>query len=995
MRNFQTLRRLCTRQRLAAGGIFLLGLALTALLAGLFSMQNRMYAQKAFNEKARDVVQNIQDRALRLESRLRTMAAMHKAQLQHNPMSASVFSSYVEVLYSLHQFKAVRSFSFVERIPSEQLTAFEAARRKETDDQFEVTTYGNPDAHYIVKYIQPLTPNKSLLGLDWATNPVALHNLEESISSNSLQLSSNINLPSHSEEEATYMFSLPVFKRQELGATQDGASPQLIGVFNAVFTAADVLKNITELNQGTLNFELWEDNNPNGRQLAYSYTTGDHPVGDHTNTEYTSQYFAEHPFTIAGRAFTLRSSSTAIFDQLYNTRIPELIGLIGSILSALAAWWIYRHLGKRSTQQSNDPLANTLQAMIKKLPGLVAYWNADLRCEFANEGYLHYFGKNHEEMHHIHIKDLLTEALYNLNESFILGALAGNNQSFERRITKPSGEVAYTLTQYLVVKDQNQVVGFVAYITDITQFKTAEKKALFSEVALNTISQGIVVTDQHNRVQYVNPAFSTITGYQAEEILDKSTRILQGVQTDIHAIRALNTHITEGKPITQVLLNYRKDGQTFWNEMSISPVQQPNGEIINFVGVINDITPRIKNEQERAQALAAAQTANQSKTLFLANTSHEMRTPLHGMLGMLQLLQKTPLSAQQGEYAEAISSAAKSLLEQINQLLDLSKLEARKIKLEPHSMELDTLRNETMQWLPILTNNKPVHIRFDIDPQIAHEPLIADAARLRQIIINLSNNAIRFTQRGEVTISIDLLQRTNKDCTLEFSVRDTGIGISEADMARIFNNFEQVDGSTTRYHGGTGLGLPISKQLVELMGGTLEVKSQLNVGSQFFFQLTLPYAQTHTSSTATSSPTTATSNKSIPAALPPLPLRNINILIAEDNPLNQKVVRMLLEPEGAIVTVVENGKQAVQAVRDGNPQFDVVLMDLQMPEMDGYCATQIIREQLGKKNLPIIAVTASAMLNDRAESLKAGMNDYVSKPFNTDQLVTAIIKQLR
>jgi PAS domain S-box-containing protein len=979
-----------TSDRLWIALTFASGLAITIAVSYLFAQQNQTNAQAIFYEKTRDVMQTIEDRAQRLESRLRLMSALHQTMPQQNQLNSTTFNSYIDMVYSLHPFKAIWSFSFIERVPSNLLAEFEKDRRQEDDLGFKVRSQGSASDSYIVKYIQPLTPNKSILGLDLGTNPVARRNLEDAIASNTLRLSSNINIERQMDTDATYMLSLPVFKRHDPELASADSPKELVGVFNTIFTAADFLHNIADMNKGMFNFELFENYSAQDHALVYSYIAGSSTDEETVSADYPSRFFTEKHFTIAGRSFTLRSSSTAVFEQKYVSQIPVAIGLFGLLLSSLATGLVAVRFQKQQSEQHSfiDQHATMLQFIIKKLPGLVAYWNSDLRCEFSNEGYQHYFGRTQEEMHLIHIKDLLSAPLYDLNEVFISGALRGQNQSFERKITKPNGEVAYTLTQYLVVKDNDRVQGFVAYITDISPFKTAEKKALFSEVALNTISQGIVVTDRNNKVQYVNPAFSAITGYQAEEVIGTSTRVLQGVKTDLNAIQTLNQHIANAAPVTQVILNYRKDGNTFWNEMSISPVQQSNGEIINFVGVVNDITQRIHAEQERAKALADAQSANQSKTMFLANTSHEMRTPLHGMLGMLQLLQKTNLSAQQEEYAGAINSAAKSLLEQINQLLDLSKLEAKKITLEPHAMQLASVRDETMQWLPILTNNKPVHIRFDIEPQIANEQLLADSARLRQIIINLSSNAIRFTPRGEVNISVELMQRDDKACTLKFSVQDTGIGIARADIQRIFNNFEQVDTSTTRTYSGTGLGLPISKQLVELMGGTLEVESTPNVGSHFYFQLTLPFA-------TVSQPTTALENPvSVSHIHSPHPLHQIHILVAEDNLLNQKVARMLLESEGAIVTIVENGKQAVETLRASHSRFDVVLMDLQMPEMDGYTATQTIRQELGMQSLPIIAITASAMLNDREESLMAGMNDYVSKPFNVDQLIAVILKQL-
>ena len=967
-----------TPAAIRAAVVFLWGVLLSGSMAYLLESKTSAFAKATWHQKTQGVVQQIVNRAERLESRLRMMAAMYQSAENNAPFNAKVFQSYVSILHTVQNFKALRALDFVVRVPRTDLKRFEALRNNEGGTPFRISTSGNADDMYIVKYIEPLTSNMAALGLDSGAHAATRENIERAIATNSASLSTQFNFVQNNNGQSAYLFTLPVFNNAESGLTPAERKQALVGLFDAVFTAEDVLQNIASTEAGLMDLQVFEGGANQALHMIFSHLTetpSNNADAQPEPFETRRAFSAEEHFTIGGRAFTLRSGSTAAFDQKYTDETAKIVAVLGLILSTTAALLVYKQ------QQV------VLQSVFEKFPGLVAFWDTDLRCQFANEGYLDYFGRTASEMRGIKIQDLMTESLFALNESYIHGALQGKNQSFERKITKPNGEVAHTLTQYIGVMQGQNIQGFVAYITDVTQLKHNEKKALLNDVVLGTISQGIVVTDNRKLVQYVNPAFTQITGYNAEDILGASTKKLQGTNTEPAAIQALNNSIASGTPVTQKILNYRKDGSTFWNEMSISPVRNADGKIAHYVGVIRDISQSVSSEHALAQALATAQRANQSKTIFLANTSHEMRTPLHGMLGMLHLLKKTPLAPQQQEYVLATNTAAKSLLAQIDQLLDLSKLEAKKLTIHPQPMQLQTLKDDTMQWLPILTNNKPVHVSFDIDPAIGSTALLADASRLQQIITNLGSNAIRFTQHGEVRIAIEAKHSTAESCTVQFSIRDTGLGIDEANIQRIFNNFEQADASHTRLFGGTGLGLPISKQLVELMGGQLEVQSQLNVGSHFYFTLHLPLATPPSTTSASAASSNTTANE--PA------LRNIRILVAEDNLINQKVARLLLESEGAEVTIAENGKLAVDSVAQTRPAFDVVLMDLQMPVMDGYTATQAIRQDLGLTDLPIIAMTASAMMTDRAECIKAGMNDHISKPFKIEQLTQVILEQLR
>jgi signal transduction histidine kinase/CheY-like chemotaxis protein/HPt (histidine-containing phosphotransfer) domain-containing protein len=381
------------------------------------------------------------------------------------------------------------------------------------------------------------------------------------------------------------------------------------------------------------------------------------------------------------------------------------------------------------------------------------------------------------------------------------------------------------------------------------------------------------------------------------------------------------------------------------------------------------------------QARDHATLANISKSQFLANMSHEIRTPMNAVLGLLHLLRTTELSVKQTDYASKTEHAARSLLRLIDNILDLSKIEACKIELDLRPFRLASLIDDLAVILSANLHAKSLVLRFEIDPTIP-AVLLGDDMRLQQVLINIGGNAIKFTHHGEINVSVKLIESNAKGALLEFSVRDNGIGVAPEKQASIFNNFSQADASTTRRFGGTGLGLSISSRIVALLGGELKISSTLGLGSRFYFQIRMPLAEM---------PATPALSQAMPQANnePRERLAGLRLLVVEDNEINQLVAQGLLSVEGAIITLAENGQLGLDAIANQAP-FDAVLMDVQMPVMDGYEATRNIRQTLGLTDLPIIAMTANAMTTDREACLKAGMNDHIGKPFDLDQLVTTL-----
>ncbi|MCK2088876.1 response regulator [Thauera aromatica] len=700
-------------------------------------------------------------------------------------------------------------------------------------------------------------------------------------------------------------------------------------------------------------------------------------------------------------------------------------GLFGTF-ALLSLVWLQRSQRRRRWLQAQQGQADAalaeserfMRSLVDIIPGMVGYWDNDLRCRFANKSYLEWFGKSPEEMQGIEIAALMGEELFRQNEPFIRGALAGQPQEFERTLIKPDGSIGYTWAHYIpdVVGGHvvgGHVLGFFAHVADISAIKRIQQQLEVSNAELEKRS-------------------------------------------------------------------------------------------------------------------IEAEAASRAKSAFVANMSHEIRTPMNAVLGLLQLLELTRLDARQLDYVRKAQGAGQSLLGLLNDILDFSKVEAGKLELDVLPFRLDEMLRNLSVMLAGAVRSQAVEVLFQLDPGLPHA-LRGDGLRLQQVLLNLAGNAIKFTERGEVVVALKLLEETPEAVHIEFSVRDTGIGIAPDVLPRLFSAFEQADASTTRRFGGSGLGLAISRRLVQLMGGELAVESVPGQGSHFHFSVRFSRdAEAHAQESASTPPrqtaqplrvliaddnatarevlaamaesfgwqvtivasgrqaleqlraaddagqpfdvlcvdwimpdmdgwaTLQQLRSSHPGRLPAIlmvtahgrelveeqlvkhpqaldgllvkpvtpsmlfdavsqatggeksipqstgeqlaqtkqPLAGLRVLLVEDHPLNQQVARELLSRAGAEIEIASNGLQCIECVRAAARPFDAILMDIQMPTMDGYTATRILRTETGITT-PIIAMTANAMPADREACIAAGMNDHVGKPIDIRVLIDCLLRHCR
>ena len=534
--------------------------------------------------------------------------------------------------------------------------------------------------------------------------------------------------------------------------------------------------------------------------------------------------------------------------------------------------------------------------------------------------------------------------------------------------------------------------GSIWVYADISERHKAEQEIRKLLQALEQSPVSIVITNREGLIEYVNPRFTKVTGFTAKEAIGQNPRILQSGETPPETYEQLWQTLLAGKEWRGVVRNKRKNGELFWEEASISPILDQKGEATHYLAVKEDITERKQIEDELEQhrahledlvarrtsdlsaALAAAKVADQAKDAFLANVSHELRTPLNAVIGLSELARRISTDPRQQDYLDKVTGAGKTLAGIINDLLDLSKISADRMELEASTFGLRSLIQRSRSVMAHRATEKGLELIEEIDDDVP-DVLVGDPLRIEQILLNLLSNAIKFTPAGHVKLRISLHARTKARACLNIDVEDTGIGLAEESLARLFQPFAQADASMNRKFGGTGLGLALCRRLAEMMEGDIHASSREGAGTTFHVRIWLGLGDA------------AELQEAAPAArkqILPANYRNARVLVVDDQPLNREIVEALLAEVGITPRVATNGKEALDILHAAGPDaFDLVLMDIQMPVMDGLTATRAIRTWVGYDALPIVAMTAHTMEHEKEISSTAGMNDHIGKPFET------------
>ena len=1233
-------------------GVLLVGLLMTGAVGFNAWMEQSRTAQALFE---RHVDQLSEDILRRFERSLEVLHGLAGVFATNPGVSRAQFRQAVEIHDLAAELPGVRGFGYVERVAPARLAGFLTEQRTELPE-FALRQIDQIDrgAHFIVKYTEPMQANRSALGLDVGSEPVRRAAIDKAVDSGQPSLTAGLALAQDVRQGAGLLLYVPVYAGQSQPQTASARREQLVGLLSTQIVLGELLASIEALRMGTVKLELVDSSDPaqQGPVLYRSAAQLDSPQG--------AGGALARVVSLPGRAVVLRATPTARFHDGRNGAefwILVVTGTLISVLMSALAWQLVN--GQRSAEELARRLsaqARTLQVVARDTVNAVLTLGIDRRITWANASFERLTGFSAQDAIGIRPIDLgLTARLDSATNARITDAL---DQGQPIRIdlpilTRAGGERWLELQFQPLHGDSGTLEGFMLIALDVTERRQMvaqledalrEHDALLLTMNLRFL---VSVTDRMGRITMVNDAFSTLSGYRAEELVGQNHRI---VNSGVHGPEfwaSVWQTISAGQVWQGEVCNRAKNGSLYWVGTVIAPFKDAQGKIEKYVSIRHDVTQRHAAEQvaqrnltllrgaieaideafvlfdpqdrivfcnekyrqlhgpvahlvvpgisfeellrkgiefglpvlaadqveswvaeqvalhqsghttlnkawgdggalriverkmpdghivgfriditELVRARAAAEEALLVKGNFLANMSHEIRTPMHAILGMTALLRQTELSAQQADYANKTERAAQSMLGLLNDILDFSKFEAGKLALDPQPFRMDQLLRDLSVIFSASVSKEGVDVLFDLDPALPRT-LVGDALRLRQVLINLGGNAIKFTQQGEVVLCVQVLQARPGEVDLRFGVRDTGIGIAPENLSRIFDAFTQAEASTTRRFGGTGLGMAISKNLVELMGGELRGESQVDVGSHFHFDITLPAVPDdlaevfldaasarawrtlvvddnplarellermglslgwdvescasgeealHRVQSGASmgkpyqvvlvdwqmpgldgwqtSQAIRALNLGVPAPLVvmvsahgremlsqrsaaeqamvdgylikpitasmlfdavvdaqaghdrPHPSRirsarqgerllGMRLLVVEDNVINQQVARELLQNEGALVQLASDGQQGVDAVASASIPFDVVLMDLQMPVMDGFDATRHIRNELGLKDLPIVAMTANAMASDRAECLACGMNEHVAKPFDIHHVVGLLRHQAR
>lgn len=515
-----------------------------------------------------------------------------------------------------------------------------------------------------------------------------------------------------------------------------------------------------------------------------------------------------------------------------------------------------------------------------------------------------------------------------------------------------------------------------------SQLKSHQEELEKLALIANKTDNAVIICNAEGKIEWVNASFERITEYTINEVIgQKPGDFLQGEETDQNTVKLMGEKIKKGIGFNTDIVNYSKSGRKYWIRVEVQPIRNMEGKVIKFIAIESDITQSKNYEQALKLEKEKAEKAAMAKQEFLSTVSHEIRTPMNAIIGLTHILLSNEPKPLQVENLNALKFSADTLLALINDILDLSKIEAGKTDFEKTDFSIREIINSIEKSLSVLTKDKDVNISSHIDKDIP-EIINGDQIRLNQIITNLVNNAIKFTESGTIKINIEKSAFTEDNITLKFAVKDTGIGIPKNRLSKIFERFTQANQNTTRLYGGTGLGLTITKQLIELQGGKIWVESKEGLGSTFFFEITFDKRK-------------YTKEENLKSERNEINIRGLHVLLVEDNKMNQMVAEQFMSNWDIEMTAVESGEEALEIIK--NKSFDLVLMDLNMPGIDGFDTSLRIRSMQDSyfNELPIIALTASTIDDVKEKIFEYGMNDFATKPFDPNELFNKLTKHVQ
>lgn len=950
------------RQALSAWPIAVVvavGLALTAALHVAMQQEVHEDARERFERHVQRLEAGVQRRIALATYGLKGLRGAYVAT---GRLDGAEFRAFVASRDLDREFPGVRGFGFIERVFRPEVPGYVEAARREGPPDFDVRTAGNADDLYVIRYVEPIQRNLAARGFDVGSEARRREAIERAARTRAEALTAPVTLLQDEQRGKGWLLFLPVD-----AATRSGAGTRHVGFVYAPIVAAEILGSLTHRYGEEVRFELSD-----GGELVFTST----PAGG-TQTvasgAATPLFTSSRGFAVGGRDLVLTISSTPTLERHAVSQLPGAMAALGVALTGLLAFamWLLVNGRRRSEAMAAAMTANLrrMKLVLERTENAVFGMDVDRRINWINEGFTRLTGYTEEEALGRRPAELLAHP--DADPAVLEVLHEGRKRCEAVRVEilnrAKDGSSYWVETEVQPIRDdRGELQGFMEIALDITDRKRAEASLRASEDLMRIVTDNIPgrvsYWDSEERCRFANRMYYESFGKEPTEVLGRTTLEVFGPGRH-EALRERIDAALRGEEQQFELQETDAFGRDRTMQVHYMP-DRDGDRVRGFFVLALDIT-------ELKQARDAAQHANAAKSEFLANMSHEIRTPLNGIVGMASLLLDTDLTPEQRKRAELIDGSAQALAALINDVLDLSKIEAGQMAVETIPLDLHRLLEELAALFDMRARDKGLEMRFELDRGVARN-VLGDPVRIRQVLTNLLGNALKFTSQGWVGLAVTTAA-TRGVKWVQFTVADTGIGIPKDRQAKLFERYVQADTSVTRTYGGTGLGLSIVVRLCELMGGTIAFESEPGQGT--VFTVTLPLEPAHTAPRRSRYQDLSNTTR---------PLR---ILLAEDNPTNQAVALGMLKKIGQQdVTVVDDGLGAVE--RGLASHFDIVLMDCNMPELDGYDATRRLRE--GGCTSAIIAMTANAIKGDRERCLAAGMDDYLTKPITAQQLADAL-----
>jgi PAS domain S-box-containing protein len=892
---------------------------------------------------------------------------------------------HIFVQKSLNRFPMIQALEWVPKVEQANRASFELSQHKdypnfeirERNAAKEMQRAQNRSYYYPVTFVEPLAGNGPALGFDMASNEQRKAAIAKTVEIGSTVITEPITLVQESQKQAGALLML--------GINRNGNNT---GVVLTVLRMGDFIEKLLSDKRSMIYTRLIDLDSQ--KTLYDNFDSVDQKA------------LFEHAFDFGARHYRLETAPTQVYfnqHQRWQSSIVLATGiLISSLLGALL--YLVTGLNLRISEEVNTRTLelknseNQLRYVLDAAGEGIWDWNIKSDTVTHNSRWCDIAGlDNHFLSHplaafaallHEDDKDLVLKKIQACFEG------AGVFLS-EHRWRLNDGKIIWVRDRGKVVErsltgEPLRMVGSVVDITERKQFEIDIKRQSDKKMALlKNASDGIHILDTRGNLIEASDSFYKMLGYEREELLGEHASKWDAQLNKKELTGIVNNNIAKNERTQFEAQHRRKDGSVFDVEISACPLVL-EGESVLFTSS-RDITERKLAVKQVEQAKEKADEANRAKSDFLANMSHEIRTPMNGVIGLSELALESDDREEIHSHLLQINESSKSLLGILNDILDFSKIEARQLSIENGIFHIDELLESLNRMFTLRANEKGIEFKIILDKQIS-ALLYGDQLRLRQVLTNLLGNAFKFTSQGQVELKVSLQNSSSSGMALSFNVRDSGIGMTPDQLNNLFKPFVQADNSISRRFGGTGLGLTISLNLAKLMGGDIKVESKSGQGSEFNFQVTLQVAHAKENINSVIKPYGGKGSSQYSAMLEAL--KGKRALLTEDTKVNQLVATKMLSKLGIVVTVANNGEEAVQSLQKNN--YDIVLMDIQMPVMNGLEATRIIRKDPRFARLPIVAMSAGVTLDEQAACDEAGMTAFISKPIDSSELTNKLIE---